>query len=255
MHDQFQAAQIRKSIRTFRDSSGDLLRSDLSTFSDRLQALIYFCRTDPVFSTIHRQLVDNPNVDGEQWLRKQGETARLSGLRFPVDPDQRISLMYQLLAAGEENPEDLIGRLPLWYPLSTSSVSAYIHAFAEGVMTPLFRELDYRLQEIEEKLPAGRDEIVSVNSLQIIHIASADLRRQTFNIQGSQNFQIGDHNSQTAFDLTIGDLINRIDGSSASSQDKADAKNTIAKIFENPIVKSVLGTLTESTIRALTSRF
>ncbi len=230
---QFQTAQIRKSIRTFRDYSDDLLRSDLSTFTDRLQALMYFCRTDPVFSTIHRQLVDNPNVDGEQWLREQGETARLSGLRFPVDPDQRISLMYQLLAAGEENPENLIGRLPLWYPLSTSSVSAYIHAFAEGVMAPLFRELNYRLQEIEEKLPADRGEAVSATSLQIIHIESADFRSQTFNVQGSRNFQIGDQNSQTVFDVTIGDLVKRIDGSSASAQDKADAKDTIAKIFEN----------------------
>src|SRR5947209_2056540 len=124
----FEAAQIRKSIRTFRDSSGDLLRSDLSTFSDQLQALMYFCRTDPVFSTIHRQLVDNPHVDGNEWLRKQGEAARLSGLKFPVDPDERLSMMYQLLAAAEENPENLIGRLPLWYPLSTSCVSAYIRA-------------------------------------------------------------------------------------------------------------------------------
>src|SRR5437867_12750039 len=76
----FQAEQIRKSIRTFRDYSGDLLRSDLSTFADRLQALMYFCRTDPVFATIHQQLVNNPNVDGNEWLQKQGETARLSGL-------------------------------------------------------------------------------------------------------------------------------------------------------------------------------
>src|SRR5437867_12420206 len=67
----FQAEQIRRSIRTFRDYSGDLLRSDLSTFSDRLQALMHFCRTDLVFSAIHRQLVDNPNVDGNDWLRIQ----------------------------------------------------------------------------------------------------------------------------------------------------------------------------------------
>ncbi len=249
----FQAEQIRKSIRTFRDYSGDLLRSDLSTFADRLQALMYFCRTDAVFSTIHQQLVNNPNVDGNEWLQKQGETARLSGLRFPVDSDQRISLMYQLLAAGEENPENVIGRLPLWYPLSTNSVSAYIRAFAEGVMTPLFRELNYRLEEIEEKLPAKQGEMVSAASLQIIHIAAADLRNQTFNVHHSHNFQIGDHNSQTALNLTIGEMIQRIDASNAGASEKAEAKRLIAKVLENPIVKSVVGTLTESAIRALTS--
>jgi hypothetical protein len=170
MAKELQATQVRKSIRTFKDYSGDLLASDSSTFADRVQVLMHFCRTDSVFSAIHRQLVDNPNVDGSDWLQKHANpyAARLNGLIFPVDADERISLMYQLLAAAEENPDVLISRLPFWYQRTDRSVTGYIHAFAEGVMAPLFRELDYRLEEIETKLPVDDTQTLDYRILQVI---------------------------------------------------------------------------------------
>jgi hypothetical protein len=250
------SGQVARSIRTFRDSSGDLLRADLSTFADRLQALMHFCRTDIVFSKIHDQLINNPRVDGDKWFREyaNAESARLNGLKFPVDPEQRVSLMYQLLAAGEDNPENLIGQLPFWYQLSTNSVSAYINAFAAGVLTPLFRELNYRLEEIEERLPSDKHAFVKTASLQIFHVESANFnidRRQTITVRDSDHFEIGQEEYRTTINVAFGDLVQRIDASSASSKEKEKAKSLVAKIVENPVVRSIVGTLTEAGVRAL----
>ena len=52
------AGKIDRSIRRFMDYSQDVLNSDMNTFADRIQVLMSYCESDPVFSVIHKQLVD-----------------------------------------------------------------------------------------------------------------------------------------------------------------------------------------------------
>lgn len=195
---ELKVAAVRKSIRTFGDLANDLLRSDWQMFGDGLRQFASFCQTDPVFSKIHDQLANNPNLDGDEWM-KQNANVGLSGLHFPVDPDQRLSLQYQLVIAGAANVEGLIHRAMMWFQRPHSNLSDYVHAFADSIMRPLFRDLGYRLEEILERLPSDRLESVSAGALQIIHVESSNVhigKRGGFEFRGSKNIQVGDRNTQ-----------------------------------------------------------
>ena len=65
------------------------------------------------------------------------------------------------------------------------------------------------------------------------------------NIIGHGNLQIGN--------ITIGQIAHSINESPATDEEKKEARSNIAKAFENPTVKSVLGTLAESIVKGLMS--
>lgn len=60
------------------------------------------------------------------------------------------------------------------------------------------------------------------------------------NITNSQGIQIGDHNIQHIASSLQG-LIEKIDQSSASPQEKLEARGLVARLLENPTVASLLG--------------
>lgn len=62
----------------------------------------------------------------------------------------------------------------------------------------------------------------------------------TFNIHNSQNFQIGDHNTQH-IEQGIADLLKRIEQSGAPQEEVEQAKGQIAKMLEHPLVSAILG--------------
>lgn len=62
----------------------------------------------------------------------------------------------------------------------------------------------------------------------------------TININNSSGIQIGDHNVQHMANSFIG-LIEKIEASDASPQEKGEAKGAIRKTLENPTVAAVLG--------------
>lgn len=62
----------------------------------------------------------------------------------------------------------------------------------------------------------------------------------TFNIHNSQNFQIGDHNTQH-IEQGIADLLKRIEQSGAAHEEIEQAKGQIAKMLEHPLVSAILG--------------
>lgn len=69
--------------------------------------------------------------------------------------------------------------------------------------------------------------------------------RSSHNVIGDKNVQIGD--------VTIGQIAHTIATSAVAEDQKEKAKNLLAETFENPILRSVLGTLAESAIRTLDS--
>jgi hypothetical protein len=191
-------AEVRRSIRAFRDRADDLLRAEWQMFGDGLNQLANFCRTDAVFSAIHEQLANNPNVDAQKWLN-ENRRVRLSGLRFPLNADDRLSLQYQIVISGADHPPGLMKQAMMWFHRQGGQMSDYLRAFADSIMRPLFRDLGYRLEDIEERLPEDRTTLVSTASLQIIHVKSAEVhvgKHETFEFHDSKNVQVGNFNRQ-----------------------------------------------------------
>jgi len=65
-------------------------------------------------------------------------------------------------------------------------------------------------------------------------------RRQTINITESSGFQVGDHNSQS-ISVGIQALLQQIDESSATTEEKAAAKSLVHKLLEHPLVSAIVG--------------
>ncbi|MDH0337597.1 RIP homotypic interaction motif-containing protein [Metapseudomonas otitidis] len=60
------------------------------------------------------------------------------------------------------------------------------------------------------------------------------------NIHGSQGIQIGDNNVQN-LQMALGELIQKIDQSSASREEREEAKNRLTAFLAHPLVASVVG--------------
>ena len=73
-------------------------------------------------------------------------------------------------------------------------------------------------------------------------------RRQTVNISGSSNIQIGDGNIQEVQNSIVW-LINSIEKSGASSEEKEEAKGLLKRFLEHPLVASIFGAAIGSVIK------
>nr|WP_064494295.1 RIP homotypic interaction motif-containing protein [Pseudomonas chengduensis] len=73
-----------------------------------------------------------------------------------------------------------------------------------------------------------------------IRPAPAKSTTNHISIHGSQGIQIGDHNVQN-LQLALEELIQRIDQSGASREEREEAKNRLATFLAHPLVSSVVG--------------
>lgn len=246
------AGQVRTAIRKFRDYSQDLQYADMNTFEDRVQMFVNFCQKDPVFSRIRAQLVGNPHVNFEEWFKHSlttgGGMAGSCDLIFPVEEEDRLALMYQFVEAAGDPKYDVIGHTIYWFAVGSSRIDDHIRAFSDAVMRPLFRELGYKLDDVEAQLPDDRSARVSPAMLQIIHVERAEVRVETnqrFEFNESKNIQVGDRNTQdnreTDLKITLQEIIQRIDQSDKSVGEKREAKNLLNKFLEHPLVCAVVG--------------
>ena len=71
-------------------------------------------------------------------------------------------------------------------------------------------------------------------------IVQAPRGATTINIQNSTGFQVGDYNTQHV-QATFNELIQKIESSPASPDEKAEAKGRLAAFLEHPLVGSILG--------------
>lgn len=72
----------------------------------------------------------------------------------------------------------------------------------------------------------------------------------TINIANSSGFQIGDHNIQHIANSFVG-LIEKIEASNMSAQEKAEAKSLLRSVLENPTVAAVFGSATTCVLALL----
>jgi hypothetical protein len=76
----------------------------------------------------------------------------------------------------------------------------------------------------------------NIQSPVAIHVS----KNQTINISGSSGFQVGDHNSQS-IKVGIEALLQQIDASTASAEEKTEAKSFVRKLLEHPLVSAIVG--------------
>ncbi len=99
--------------------------------------------------------------------------------------------MYQWASRVVVPDSNFIGMLPHFFVVRGNSVDAHIRAFRDAVLQPLLRGLQYKLEEIEEKLPSVNTEQVGFGVIQIFNhggqvvqqIASGSSNIQTATIQ------------------------------------------------------------------------
>jgi hypothetical protein len=132
--------------------------------------------------------------------------------------------------------------------------------FGQSKFTVFDETLDVSEGDIVERpLPNGkaeRHDVVHVHFSQGLHEipASYDLqvRKQgslvqfqkpsvtNISISNSQGFQVGDHNTQNIID-SFKDMIERIERSSATPEEKKEAKSRLRAFLEHPLTSAIIG--------------
>jgi hypothetical protein len=208
------AGKIRRSIDRFSDFSNDLLSSDMNTFEDRISMLISYAKSDEFFKDLHQQLTTNKSVNFDEWLSSLKETiggmVGSGNLSFPTDLEQRLSLMYQLLCKIESGDLDLLSFTSDFFAIGSSRIDEHIYSFNNAISEPLFRELGYRLQDIEDELPENNKIEVESPLFQIIHHAENVIQQNAIGSNNQQTASIQQESSE------LGDLFTRLENELAS---------------------------------------
>lgn len=190
--------KIRRSLKRFEDFAGDLARSDMNTFADRLNMLIDYCKTDPVTLVIHEQLINMPSVNFDSWhkdvISTMGGMAGSGDLTFPTELEKRMALMYQLLDKVNNGEIDIIDFSHNFFAIGDNSIDSIIFAFNEAIIEPLARELAYRIEDLEEEMPEDNKETFPLANIQIIHNAGNVVQQAASGNNISQNANIESRN-------------------------------------------------------------
>jgi hypothetical protein len=215
-----QAGRVRRSLQRFRDLARDLETADVSTFQDRLGLFVHFCSTDEVFSRVHEQMINLPGADVDALLQSDDGGWLNNSLRFPTDTDARISVMYRLILAINSDQVDFVSLMVERFAVGPE-FDDMIATFANAILGPMLRELDYKLQEIEDELPDGRGEAVSPAIFQVIHAHGPFLQQQALGNGNSQTATLSPE-SQSLIQL-VSQLRQKIEVSDLDNDQKATA--------------------------------
>jgi hypothetical protein len=210
------AGKIRRSIQRFEDYSNDLSSADMNSFEDRLNLLISYCKTDDFFQEIDKQLIGNTSVDFDGWYK----TNDRKGLKFPTNLDERLSIMYEILCKINNKDIDYLSFCCEFFVVGSNSIDAHISALNEVVSEPLFRELGYRLEDIENNLPSDNSDEVTSSILQIIHHAENVIQQNIIGDNNNQNAVITNTNNE--LDKLFSDLKTEINSLAISEEDRRE---------------------------------
>jgi hypothetical protein len=83
----------------------------------------------------------------------------------------------------------------------------------------------------------------------IVNSASS-MRSTTINIHNSTGIQVGDYNTQQ-IQAIFNELVQKIESSSGSASEKAEAKGRLEAFLEHPLVSSILGSAAGVVLSAL----
>jgi len=242
------AGQVKKSVRDFNNHGTDLLRSDFNTFDDTLAVFLHFCETDPVLSSIHMQLQALAERHFEEWYQglDSGSMAGGCKLKFPTDPELRVSVMYELLRRVQDDSIPFTDFAIRFFALGTAEMTAYVRAFNDAVSRPLIRELSHRLSDLSESLPSNHSASVAPASLQIIHQATNVIQQSA----------VGSGIRQSAIQACNPDLVRLFEELRRTVEETEECQNRLEEYLEYVAAAKELATAQKpkpSAVKALLS--
>lgn len=189
----YRREDIEISFRKYADFSTDLINSDYGTFPNNLNQFIYFCENDSIMSFITKQLHNHPKVNFNEWFSQftSSGSSAVGSCKFmlPVDEDEKISLLYQLLLSIHGGEIKLHQFCIIAYGSGNMDEGTY--EFNEKITNKLVRELGYKLEAIlnstsnKDDVPSSRliiintgegstNQIAVGNDIKQIHIPGND---------------------------------------------------------------------------------
>jgi hypothetical protein len=147
----FESKEILRSFQKFNNYSSDLLCSNYSTFETRLAIFIDFCEKDKVMGFITTQLKGYDFTKWKQEFDKSGGCmAGSADFKLPINEDDRLSLLYQMLIKTNAEEFDFLTFCTMAF--YSNDISGYIYEFNEAITRPLVRDLGYKLEDIRDNI-------------------------------------------------------------------------------------------------------
>jgi len=95
---------LQRTDRQFRDRAADLIRSDAHDFDHNLSVFVHFICTDPTLAELAEPLLSR-DIDVDEWVQK---ILKSRSLELPIDEDDRLALLLQLLKAIDDGTVDVL---------------------------------------------------------------------------------------------------------------------------------------------------
>jgi len=152
--DKFPRREVQRSFRKFDDLVGDLLSAKFQTWGDAMSRLLAHCETDPVMQVVTSPLKGDSRVDAQKWWNEAvdsvGGMVGSGRYSLPIDDDERMALLYQVLLLVDGGAADLAQ-----FSNSVYGVSRFqdmVDTFNHELVHKFTREVSYRLNEVVEDI-------------------------------------------------------------------------------------------------------
>jgi predicted nucleotide-binding protein len=141
-------SEIRLAKKEFCRIQSDLLQSEKFNFENNLRTFVEFCENNKTVAKITFPLKTNQNIDIKKWhdkYVKSGRSSAQSKPSIPKSPDVEASLFYKLILGLNRGEFDLDSFASKFY-----NSPNYLEAFNKDICRKLIRNLNQKLDEIEQ---------------------------------------------------------------------------------------------------------
>ncbi|PLR69109.1 hypothetical protein [Bacillus sp. UMB0893] len=223
----YEAKDVKRSIRRFEDAAKDILASGYNTYKARIIRFTEITKNDQVINSIVGPLYDiKVNFDQIHYKSPGGEW--VEEIRLPTDINIQLAYVVQIfdsVSLGKISLDsltfDIYVNKNIW-----SNINSWLHEIVE----PCLRELLYRLNDLIEDEVEGKEEITS-SSLQIFNYGSITAS------QGS-NIAMGKDIQQTVTYKNItNEIMERVRNEKTVSEDKLEEVEQITNEIQEEINK------------------
>ena len=162
------------------------------------------------------------------------------------DIEEKGVLLNQVSFDFQENGEDLLNYSNLNKITNEITIAIYNSCISRGYLKRKLAYRDYEILITEE----GQGKAISSKNKnnEFLSKISGDINIGTINSSGQ--FQVGHSNSQQ-YEIKLKNLIEEIDCSNNSQEEKKQAKQALKNFINQPIVTAILGAATGSLLSLL----
>ena len=174
---------VKRADRQFRDKAADVLRSDSKDFGHKLKVLMHFLHQNEVAWPIIQPYFER-DAGLMEWQRREGGhrgLGRAAGLDLPIDDDERLALILQLLQAIADGKIDV-----LHIAMAVSYESKFddlIRSFNDKFTRLAVRDIGDRLREMLPPAPVAGGTVIQTGAGSTSTIAVGSNIRQSVTVE------------------------------------------------------------------------